>query len=171
MKTNFIHHFSLGLLLALLLAYSSYAYNFPNPLILPACTLALLFGSIAPDIDHPLSRPRRFLRFFFLLPLLALCSLFFISSFSRFCSSFNFSCQLALVFFSLGPFAALFFLELFIPPHRGFLHSKKAVFLYALLCLAFSLFFARPADALLVSACGALGYFSHILLDAFGSRF
>jgi len=161
METGFREHLLGGILGAIFIAaYVSEMQGFSLPTT-AALSAIFLFSSLLPDIDSKKSKPRRVLRLAVFL-FGALIAVLFYSSFTAI------SPLLAL----FVPFLLIAAAELTIPPHRGFLHSWSAAFLWGILAFAFFVILnISIGDSLLAGAFAAFGYLLHLLIDFFGDRF
>ena len=151
-RTGFIEHLALGALSAAALAYVTNSALALAPEALAVPSAAFAFSSIVPDVDSASSRPRRYFRAG-AASALAVISLFFYAQLSS--------------IHPLAPFAfpplAFFAIELFIPRHRGILHSPSAALAWGALALLLS-------GSFLVSSFAACGYLCHLATDYFGDR-
>ncbi|MEM3400260.1 MAG: metal-dependent hydrolase [Candidatus Micrarchaeia archaeon] len=129
-----------------------------------ATLLFFLIGSVAPDVDHPFSKPRKYIKF-------ALTSLLFLSSLillifhrNSLVVLFGVYYPLAATFLLLLPATTGWLLDSIIPPHRGFMHTIAGALLLSLLLLIL-LSIIGIEQALYLAVAFFLGYLLHILID------
>lgn len=129
--------------------------------------LALLIGSILPDIDHPSGKLRGMLRY--LIFGFVMLMLYFLLTNWGYIRAFTPGTMNSMV--SLG--VVLFFsyvitvgFEKLIPKHRGPIHRFTAALIYMLFCgvASHSFGIASPET---VALAGGLGYLTHLISDMF----
>lgn len=127
-----------------------------------------LIGAVAPDIDSPVSKPRKFARKLVLVLALFLILLLY-PQLSAVCESFmdKYSCVYLPLLGVLLAFAAVCLLDLIIPKHRGFLHTLSAAVLYGLVVGVVVHQLGAP-DSFRAGVFAFLGYVSHLLVDFVG---
>ena len=153
LKTGFLEHLTAAILVLAVLAIFSGGASFGwIPLY-----AAFLLGSVAPDVDHPNSKIRRW------------------AEASAFAVVFSF-----LIFFAWGKGAewiaislalAFVFVRLFgmlIPGHRKFLHSPAASVIFGFCVGAVCVFALGAGSAIATGLAGACGYLLHIAVDRLG---
>ena len=157
-------HVIFGLLLMILfVAYfrSESAYN------LLVGSIALVLGTMVPDVDHPKSKIRQSFRILmFLTVLFFILFLLNTKGVISFLSSYTNIPVLAAAVVSL--FVSVFLVFLFdniIPPHRGPLHRVSAAAVYAFLCGLIASMVG--ASISLIAFAGFVGYLSHLVGDLF----
>ena len=157
MKTGFREHLAGGALLSLAFAYfllSEYGYALFEAAL---ASLIFLASSLLPDIDSPVSKPRRYARILVLGAGLVVVLYFY-------------SLLASPIAFAL-PFLALMLVEQLVPGHRGFLHSPTAAVLWGSAVGVGVVWSGSGSDyALLFGSAAALGYATHLLIDFFGDR-
>ncbi len=170
MLTGFALHVVFGLILAivgLLLLNGSLESR-----VLSAAVFVFVVGSVLPDVDSPLSIPRKIFTTLLLLALMAVAILALVQYSKEAvgaCENVfgvnSFSCGVAVPLFALPvPIILVHFIEKKIPGHRGPMHSVLAAAAYGVLCFIFSGF------SFAVGTAGFLGYAAHLLLDFAGSK-
>jgi len=124
-------------------------------------------GAVLPDLDSPVSKPRRFMRlillFVFLLVLLLLYP-----SILAVCVEVVGGCNQLPLIMVLLVFVAVGFVDMLIPGHRGFLHSLPAAALYGAGVCFLMWCFGMGVDSFWVGMWGLCGYASHLLVDFVG---
>jgi len=165
-KTGFKEHLAFGFIsLLLAFAFAAYFSSVSSSELLFA-SFIFLTASVLPDADAPFSFVRRGLRVlftsvFFVIALFL--AFYFQNPLSAFCPAGNAACFWATLAFTLIlPFVLIELIDFMIPGHRGPLHSLSAGIVFGLFCLALT-------SSFLAGLFAFLGYFSHLLLDFFGS--
>jgi len=155
-------HVALGLILMFLFVIT---FSGESAYMLLIGSIALVLGSLVPDIDHPKSKIRQSLRVLMFLVIL-FCILFVldIQNMVDFLSNYTDVPMLAAAIAAL--FASVFIVFLFdsmIPPHRGPMHRLTAAAVYGALCGIIAL--VVNSNAALTAGAGFAGYLSHLLGD------
>jgi len=129
--------------------------------------LALLIGSILPDIDHPSGKLRGMLRY--LIFGFVMLMLYFLLTDWGYITAFTPGTMTSMI--SLG--VVLFFsyvitigFEKIIPKHRGPIHRFTAALIYTLFCGIASHSFGVVSPET-VALAGGLGYLTHLISDMF----
>lgn len=155
---RWLEHAAVGVVVALLFVIIGRGLNAET---LVVCSAAAILGSVLPDIDHPMSKIRKLFRFvLFLVLLIVIFLLLTTPSASAFVGK-----DIFIVFIASILLSALFVFvaDMFIPPHRGPLHSVGAAAVYG---IASGLLAIKIGSAVAIGAAAALGYISHIIVDA-----
>jgi membrane-bound metal-dependent hydrolase YbcI (DUF457 family) len=161
-KTGFAEH----IILSILAVAPAFLLLPPSPFLAWALALFLI-GSIAPDIDHPRSIPRKAAVLSGFLVLFS--ALFLTSTLASGCAEPGCLLLLALVSLALS-IALLELLSRMVPRHRGKFHSSKAgLFFGVLVFISLGLSLSR-ADALALGLFASAGYMFHLLVDFLGDR-
>lgn len=164
MRTGFGEHLLVGAVLFAVLAL----LLIPGGMDLLLAGAFFIVGAVMPDLDSPVSKPRKLMRrVVFVSALVLLLSSY--PQLSAACGRFSdeSSCTYLPVFAILAVFAAVYLLDLVIPKHRGFLHSFSAAVLYgAAVCLL--MLYLGVGSPLRIGAWAFGGYLSHLLVDAVG---
>lgn len=129
-----------------------------------------ILGALMPDLDSPVSKPRRFMRKVILILALALLLLSY-QQLSSLCNEFagESICVYLPLLSILLVFIVVYIADLMVPKHRGFLHSLSAALLYGVFAWLLMLFFRVGVDSSLrIGAWAFGGYLSHLLVDAVG---
>jgi len=151
-KTGFREHLAGALIAGAAFAYilhSELGYSLDS-LIAPFLLFAV--SAMLPDIDSPVSRPRKYFRYLLLI-WLAIISVAYYSTLS----SIHFLVPFA--FPVLGYFA----IDLLIPKHRGVMHSGSVALAWGAVIF---LLMRSPVAGL----AAAFGYGTHLLIDFLGDR-
>jgi len=132
---------------------------------LMASVIAMLIGSILPDIDHPAGKLRGMLRYLILGSVVLL--LYFLLTLSGYLSSFapgTIASVLALGVILFLSYIITIGIEKMMPKHRGPIHRFTAAAIYAVLCGVAALSFGIPSPEV-IGAAGFIGYLTHLLSD------
>ncbi len=157
-------HAIFGLILTVL--FITFFRNIPTYDMLVG-SVALVLGSMMPDIDHPKSKIRQSLRILlFLVVLFFVLLLLNTETATNLLKGYTDIPILAAAIVSL--FVAIFIVFLidrFIPPHRGPVHRISAAIVYAVLCTIIAVFV--NANIFVTAFAGLIGYLSHLVGDMF----
>lgn len=159
---HWYYHAIIGLIAAII-----FILAMPN---LPQTTLtisviAMIIGSILPDLDHPSGKLRGALRYLVFGSVILL--LYFFLTESGYITIFGPGTLLSIIALAVILFlsyAITIGLERSIPPHRGPIHRLTAALVYALFCGIASYSFGI-AYANIVGLAGGLGYLTHLISD------
>jgi len=171
MKTGFYAHLIMGLLSLAILILAGLS-QFLSVDILLFASSAFIIGSVLPDVDSPLSIPRKIVRSIIFITVIALIFIFYNRIVSA-CQSIikNAYCSYTPLFAVFAPFLVLTVLDVMFPKHRGFLHSFSAAMLYGIVILfILGNFNFGLVNSLIISLFGGIGYIIHILVDFFGDK-
>ncbi len=165
MRTGFGEHLAAGVAIFLILLF---LLGIPAAAELLLGGTFFILGALMPDVDSPLSKPRKFMRkVVFTLAIFFL--LLFYPQLSAACG--RFAGESLCVYFPLISillvFAIVYLLDFFIPRHRGFFHSFSAAVLYstAVCLLMLSL---GAGGSFRIGAWAFGGYVSHLAVDFIG---
>ncbi|MEM3555264.1 MAG: metal-dependent hydrolase [Candidatus Micrarchaeia archaeon] len=162
MKTGFTVHLLSGFLLFLLFTI---LFGAPGWM----AGVAFIIGAVLPDLDSPVSKPRRAARWILLLVFLSLLLLFY-PSLAEVCAELKFGwCGYLPFLLILFVFLAVEVVDALIPGHRGFLHTLPAAALYGCI-VSFAVFYfgVNLAGSIRAGGWAFLGYASHIAVDLIG---
>jgi membrane-bound metal-dependent hydrolase YbcI (DUF457 family) len=134
---------------------------------LTASVMALLIGSILPDLDHPSGKLRGMLRYLIFGFLVLM--LYFLLTQWGYVSAFVPGSTMSIVSLSIILFLGYVItigLEKFIPKHRGPIHRFTAALVYTFFCgvACYTFNILSPEVAALA---GGLGYLTHLISDIF----
>jgi len=132
---------------------------------LTTSVIAMLIGSILPDLDHPSGKLRGMLRYLVFVAIVLL--LYFFLTQSGYIAVFapgTLVSIIALAMILFLSYAITIGLERFIPGHRGPVHRLTAALIYSLLCGISAYSFGIPSAATIAAAGGA-GYLTHLVSD------
>jgi membrane-bound metal-dependent hydrolase YbcI (DUF457 family) len=166
---RFISHLLVGIIVLVVF----YFLLHPEISTLIPSAIALLLGSVLPDVDHPFSHVRKVFRLIAFVLIFVFLFLFLltplIASFMQDkCLSFgceNYLLIVQIIVAAIISFIIVMIIDFFIPFHRGPLHGIAATVGYSIVCgiIAMNYF---PSDYFLIAAAGLVGYLSHIIPDA-----
>ncbi len=166
MQTGFKEHLIAGLLALVALIIVSIYFRVSDISALALGSFAFLVGAVIPDVDHPLSYPRKILITLVLLASLLVMVLLF-APINSVCDVVigGARCDLISAFIVIAvPLLITSILDHLIPFHRGVLHGFLAALAFgAVLVLVLRASF-------FVGVFGILGYALHIMLDILGSE-
>ena len=134
---------------------------------LTASVMALLIGSILPDLDHPSGKLRGMLRYLIFGFLVLM--LYFLLAQWGYTSAFAPGTMISIISLSIILFLGYVItigLERFIPKHRGPIHRFTAAMIYAFFCGAACYTFNIISPEV-VALAGGLGYLTHLISDIF----
>ena len=132
-----------------------------------ASVIALLIGSILPDLDHPSGKLRGMLRYLIFGSLVLM--LYFLLTQWGYIATFAPGTMLSIISLSIILFFSYVItigLERFIPKHRGPIHRLTAAMIYMLFCGIASYTFKITLPEVAALA-GGLGYLTHLISDMF----
>ena len=132
---------------------------------LAAIAVAISFGSLVPDIDHPTSKIRKGFRKLLIVGSTALVYLTITSTFvgtliSEYVSEIW---QILVVSIFTGVTIA-YVIDRSIPSHRGIIHGALAAMVYAVLCYV-AMIILNIGNPLIIAIGGLVGYLSHTITD------
>lgn len=166
MRTGFSEHLLAGVAVFVILLF---LLGIPPGIELPLAGTFFILGAVMPDLDSPVSKPRKFMRkvvFFLALVFLLL----FYPQLSAVCdrAAGESFCVYFPILSIFVVFAAVYLLDSIIPKHRGFLHSFSAALLYGTVACLLMLSAGRGMSSFRIGAWGFGGYLSHLVVDAVG---
>ena len=132
-----------------------------------ASIIALLIGSILPDLDHPSGKLRGMLRYLVFGSLVLI--LYFLLTEWGYVAAFTPGTMISIISLSIILFFSYVItigLERFIPKHRGPIHRFTAAMIYMLFCGAAPYTF-KIISPEIVAIAGGLGYITHLISDMF----
>jgi membrane-bound metal-dependent hydrolase YbcI (DUF457 family) len=164
---RFISHLLVGIIILVIF----YFLVHPEISILIPSAIALLSGSVLPDIDHPFSKVRQAFRLLAFLILLVLSSVFFSITpvqqiFQDQCITYGceeYTLLVQLIVAAIVSFILVMVIDFFIPFHRGPLHGVAAAVGYAFLCGILAMNYS--SSYFIIAAAGLIGYLAHIIPD------
>jgi len=157
-------HAIIGLIVAILFIIAM--RDIPQTTLM-ASVIALLIGSILPDLDHPSGKLRGMLRYLIFGSLVLL--LYFLLTQWGYITIFTPGTMISIISLSIILFFSYVItigLERFIPSHRGPIHRIIAAVIYAFFCGAASYTFGIDPPQVTALA-GGLGYLTHLVSDMF----
>jgi membrane-bound metal-dependent hydrolase YbcI (DUF457 family) len=165
---KFISHLLFGII-ALVIFF--FLIN-PDLSVLVLAGVAMLLGSVLPDIDHPFAYVRKAFRLILFVTISIFLFLFLsITAASQLiqqqCENYgcsNFVILVQLLISAIVGFILVMVIDFFIPFHRGPLHGLTAAVGYAIICGIISMTCTPSYFA--IAAAGLIGYLSHIIPDA-----
>jgi len=166
MRTGFGEHLFAGVILFVVVLA---IVGIPSGTEFVAAGVFFFVGAVLPDLDSPVSKPRRIFRWVALIAGFAVV-LFLYPQLSSLCealASRSFCAYFPILSISMV-LAAVYLADLVIPIHRGFFHTFRAALLYGVTAGVLALYSGMTGASLRIGAWAAGGYVSHILVDMFG---
>ena len=132
---------------------------------LAAIAVAISFGSLVPDIDHPTSKIRKSFRKVLIVGSIALVYLIITSPFvGTLISGYVSEMWQILVISIFAGVTIAYVIDRSIPSHRGIIHGVLAAMVYAILCYLAAIVLTIGSP-LMIGIGGLVGYLSHTITD------